>query len=158
MTIVNPFDFCLASLKPLGCFYFRCILSSQWKAVMVNLHILHCQLQRHFWRPVIRMCLATSKNLLLMLYDAPKRIFSMILWSSGQPKKLCKDTFFPTIHPLPLVIFATATVVAFVLLHNSRFNFHCYTQREAMPTQKLAWKWRCNLLWLLAQKITKGIH
>ena len=28
------------------------------------------------------------------------------------------------------------------------FNFHCYTQHEAMPTQKSA----------LARKITKGIH
>ena len=27
-----------------------------------------------------------------------------------------------------------------------------------MPTQKLAWKWCCNLSQLLAQKITKGIH
>ena len=55
-------------------------------------------------------------------------------------KKRCKDTFFSTLHPLSLVIFATATVMAFVLLHNSRFNFHCYTQREATPTQKLAEK------------------
>ena len=45
-----------------------------------------------------------------------------------------------------------------VLLHNSRFNFHCYTQREATLPQKLAWKWCCNLLWLLVWKITKGIH
>ena len=45
-------------------------------------------------------------------------------------------------HPpsLSTVIFATATVLAFVLLHNSSFNFHCYTQREATPTQKLARK------------------
>ena len=42
--VVNSLDFCLASLKSLGCFYFRCILSSQWKAVTVNLQILHCQL------------------------------------------------------------------------------------------------------------------
>ena len=54
--------------------------------------------------------------------------------------------FFPTLHPLSLVFFATATVLAFVLLRNSRFNFHCYTQREAMPTQKSAWMWRCNFL------------
>ena len=38
------------------------------------------------------------------------------------------------------------------------FNFHSYTQREATPTQKSARKWRCGLSWLLAQKITKGIH
>ena len=33
------------------------------------------------------------------------------------------------------------TVLAFVLLRNSRFNFHCYTQCEATPTQKSARKW-----------------
>ena len=60
-----------------------------------------------------------------------------IFWSA---KKLCKDFFFHTLHPLSTVIFATATVLAFVLLCNSRFNLHCYTQHEAMPTQKLAQK------------------
>ena len=43
-----------------------------------------------------------------------------------------------------------------VLLCNSRFKFHCYTQHEATPTQKLARKWRCNLSWLLMQKDYKG--
>ena len=42
--VVNSLDVCPASLKSLGCFYFRCVLSSQWKAVTVNLRILHCQL------------------------------------------------------------------------------------------------------------------
>ena len=44
--VVNSLDFCPASLKSLGCFYFRCVLSSQsqWKAVTSNLRILHCQL------------------------------------------------------------------------------------------------------------------
>ena len=42
--VVNSLDFCLASLKSLGCFCFRCVLCSQWKAVTVNLRILHCQL------------------------------------------------------------------------------------------------------------------
>ena len=41
--------------------------------------------------------------------------------------KTTQRTFFPTLHPLSLVIFANATVVASVLLHNSRFSFHCYT-------------------------------
>ena len=66
--------------------------------------------------------------------------------------------FFSTLHRLFLVIFATATVVAFVLLRNSRFNFHCYTQCEATPAQKSARKWRCDLSRHLARKITKGIH
>ena len=57
-----------------------------------------------------------------------------IFWSD-------KDTFFFfTLHPLSTVIFATAIVLAFVLLRDSRFNFHCYTQREATPTQKSARK------------------
>ena len=103
------------------------------------------------------MCLATSSNLLLVLKDAPKQNISVKLWSSGQPKNDAKK-LFSTLHPLSLVIFATATVVAFVLLHNSRFNFHCYTQHEAMPTQKVSRKWRCNHSRLLAQKITKSIH
>ena len=42
--VVNSRDFYPALLKSLGCFYFRCVLSSQWKAVTVNLRILHCQL------------------------------------------------------------------------------------------------------------------
>ena len=50
--------------------------------------------------------------------------------SFGQPKNDAK-TLFSTFNPLSPVIFATATVVAFVLLRSSRFNFPCYTQREA---------------------------
>ena len=57
-----------------------------------------------------------------------------IFWSA---KKRRRDTFLSTLSP---VIFAAATVVAFVLLRNSRFSFHCYTQREATPTQKSAHK------------------
>ena len=72
--------------------------------------------------------------------------------------KTMQSLIFSTLHPLSLVISATATVVAFVLLCNSRFNFHCYTQCEAMPTQKSARKWCCDLSRLLARKITKGIH
>ena len=53
-------------------------------------------------------------------------------------KNEAKTLFFSTLHPLSTVIFATATVLAFVLLHNCRFNFHCYTQREPAPTQKSA--------------------
>ena len=61
--------------------------------------------------------------------------------------------FYSTLHPLSLVIFATATVLAFVLLRNSRFNFHCYTQHEATPTQKLARKWCCDFLHESLQRV-----
>ena len=94
--VVNSLDFCLASLKSLGCFYFRCVLSSQWKVVTVNMRILHCQLQRNFWRPVVIICLAINNNLLLVLEDAPKRIFSTNSRSSGQQKNDAKTLFF---HP-----------------------------------------------------------
>ena len=81
--------------------------------------------------------------------DAPKRLLASsffsprhrdLLVSKKQNKQKRKDTFFSTLHPFSPVIFATATVVAFVLLRNSTFNFHCYTQREAAPTQKSARK------------------
>ena len=64
-----------------------------------------------------------------------------ILWSA---KKWCRH-FFPTLHPHSPVILATATVLAFVLLRLSRFSLCCYTQHEAMPTQKSARQWCCNL-------------
>ena len=60
-----------------------------------------------------------------------------IFWSA---KKTTQRHFFSTLHPLSMVIFATAAVLAFVLLRDSRFNFRCYTQREATPTQKSARK------------------
>ena len=42
--LLTPLTIYPASLKPLGRFYFWCVLSSQWKAVTVNLRSLHCQL------------------------------------------------------------------------------------------------------------------
>ena len=104
------------------------------------------------------MCLATSNNLFLMLYGMPQNAFFPWTRHLLVSKKITQRHFFSTLHPLSSVIFATATVVAFVLLRSSRFNFHCYTQREATPSQKLAWKWHCDLSRLLAWKITKGIH
>ena len=64
--------------------------------------------------------------------------FSMHRWSSGQLKN---D--------------ANTTVVAFVLLRNCRFSFHCYTQHEAAPTQKSAPKWQ---LWRFVTSYTERFH
>ena len=86
------------------------------------------------------MCLATSTNLPLVPLDASKQIFSMKNRDLLISQKVTQRHFFSTLHPLFPVIFATATVVAFVLLRNFKFNYHCYTQHEAMPTQKLARK------------------
>ena len=45
-------------------------------------------------RHIVRMCLATSSNLLLMLQDAPNRIFPHSCFS-GQPKNYVKTVFHP---------------------------------------------------------------
>ena len=45
-------------------------------------------------RHIVRMCLATSSNLLLMLQDAPNRIFPHSCFS-GQPKNYVKTLFHP---------------------------------------------------------------
>ena len=83
-----------------------------------------------------------NKHLLLMLYNVPQNaFFPMHSRSSGLLKNDAK-MLLSILHHLSPVIFANAAVVAFVLLHNSRFHFHCYTQREPMPAQKLARKWQ----------------
>ena len=142
--VVNSLDFCPAPLKSLGCFRFRCVLSSQWKAVTVNLRILHCQLERHFWRPVVRMCLATSNNMppnaFFFFSPRTRDLLGRKRKKERERQKKTQRPFLSTLHLLFLVIVATATVVAFALLRNSRFNFHSYTQREATPTQKSARK------------------
>ena len=56
--------------------------------------------------------------------------------------------FFPILHHLFPVILAMATVVAFALLCNSRFNCHFHTQ----PAQKSALKW---WLWPFTTSCTK---
>ena len=91
-------------------------------------------------------------------YRMPQNAFFPRTRDLQVSQKTTERHFFPTLHPLSTAIFATATVLAFVLLRNSRFNFHCYTQREATPTQKSARKWRCDLSRLLVRKITKRIH
>ena len=117
----------------------------------------HCYTQREATptQKSARKCAATSRDFFrerlqsaftlvnqlrwIAQQDAPKRIFSANSRSSGQPKNDTK-TLFSTLHPLFTVIFTTAVVLAFVLLRDSRFNFHCYTQHEATPTQKSARK------------------
>ena len=133
-------DFCPASLKSLGSFYFRCILSLQRKAVTVNSRILHCQLQRHFWRPVVRMCLVASNNLLLVLQDAPKNFFSSFFLSSffstnsrssDLPKNDAK-TLFSTLHPLSTVILQLQQwwhLYCFAILGSTSTVIHSVKQR-----------------------------
>ena len=164
--VVKSLDFGLASLKSLGYLYFQCILSSQWNYWKVAQWQSDTDSELvNFMLPILKAFLevhsqnvsGNTQYLVARAIGCPKMHFSTNLRSSGQPKNNTK-ALFSTLHPLSQVIFATASVVAFVLLHSSRFNFHCYTQLEATPTQKSARKWCFDLLQLLAQKITKGIH
>ena len=96
--VVNSLDFCPASLKSLGCFYFRCVLSSQSKAVTVN-----------FTLPTLKAFLearnhnvsGNKQELVSRAIGCPKTHFfyeHAIFWSA---KKQCKDTFFPSSIPFP---------------------------------------------------------
>ena len=61
-------------------------------------------------------------------YRMPQNAFFLRTRELLVSQKMTQRHFFPTLHPLSMVIFATATVLAFVLLRDSRFNCHCYTQ------------------------------
>ena len=72
-------------------------------------------------------------------------------------QKTTQRHFFSILHPLSMVIFATATVLACVLLRDSRW-FHCYTQREATPTQKSARKCAATSRDVLRKRLQSAIH
>ena len=99
-----------------------------------------------FLRPVFRMCLATSNIFLLVLYTGCKKqqnknVFLPRTHDLLISRKTMQRHFFSLHPPSPFPCNScTTTVLAFVSLlpHSSRFNFHCYTQREATPTQKSA--------------------
>ena len=76
-----------------------------------------------------------------------------IFWSA---EKWCRHFFPHPPSPFPCNCFANATVVAFVLLHNSRFNFHCYTQQEPALSQKSAQKWQLQPFCKSCMKDYKG--
>ena len=156
--VVNSLDVCPASLKSLGCFYFRCVLSSQWKAVTVNSRILYYQRQRHFLRPVVIMCLEISNNLLLVLSDAPKRIIYFLFFyelaiSWSAPKRR-KDTFCSPSIPFPRYFLQLQQywhLYCFAILVSTSTVIH-NAYSEIIPEV------RCDLSRLLARKITKCIH
>ena len=90
-----------------------------------------CELAK-FTVPILKAFLkACSQNvsgnkqsLVTRPLDAEKHFFFWNSQSSGQQINNAKTLFFPTLHHLSPVIVANTTVVAFVLFHNSRFNFH----------------------------------
>ena len=56
------------------------------------------------------------------------------------------------------VILANAAVAAFVPLCNSSFNFTLMHSVKQRLLRNWPWSGSCDLLWLLPQKIAKGIH
>ena len=81
-----------------------------------------------------------SGNTCCSCFGMPQNTFFLRTHNLLISPKTMQRHFLFTLHPLSTVIFATATALAFVLLRDSRFNFHCYTQRETTPTQKSARK------------------
>ena len=77
-----------------------------------------------------------------------------IFSSAGKRCKL--KHFLPILHHLSPVILANVTVVAVVLIRNSRYSFHCYTQREAKATQKSPRKWQVRHFETSCSKDYKG--
>ena len=59
-------------------------------------------------------------------------------------------------HHFPPVILANSTVVAFILISNSLFSFHCCIQREPVPTQKSSRKWELRPFATSCTKNDKG--
>ena len=94
------------------------------------------------------MCLATSNNLLLVLQDAPKRIFSTNLRSSVQPKIDAKTLFFHPPSPFhgnfcncnSIGICTASQFQTQLPLRIVNSGIRLATQREATPTQKSARK------------------
>ena len=96
-----------------------------------------------------------KQELLACAIGCPKTHFFHELVIFWPAKKLHKDTFTHPPSPFP-GNFCNCNSGG--ICTAPRFNFHCYTQHETMPIQKLAQTWRCDLSQLLAWKITKGIH
>ena len=149
--VVNSLDFCPALLLLLPVHTFFTMEGNVSEFANFTLPTL-----KAFLEACSQNVSGNMQQLAARAIGCPKMHFFHELTIFWWAKKMTQRHFF--FHPLSPVIFATATVVAFALLSNSRFNFRCYTQCEATPTQKLAGKWHCNLSWLLTWKITKGIH
>ena len=65
--VVNSLEFCPASLKSLGCFHFRCVLSSQWIGGDSEFANFTLPTLNAFFEARSHNVLAISNNLLLVL-------------------------------------------------------------------------------------------
>ena len=85
-----------------------------------------------------------KQELVARATGCPKSIPPTYSRSSGHLKNDSMTFFLLSFFDPPFsdVILANAAAVTFVLLRNSSFNFHCYTQRETTPADKSDWKWQ----------------
>ena len=138
--LLTPLTFSPASIKSLGCFYpfppvraFFSVEGGDSKSANFTLPTLKAFLEARSHNVSGRMCRAIGCPKTLPPPPPPPPRNRHFLVS----KKTTQRHFFPIFHLLSQVIFATTTVggilYCFAILG---FNFHCYTQREATPTQK----------------------
>ena len=134
--VVNSLDFHLASLKPLGYFVVFTVKGGDSEFAKFTVPTL-----RAFLKACSQSVSGKKQELVAHAVGCKKIFFFPCTRNLLVSQEIIED-FFPILHHLSLVILANATVVASVLLCNSGFNFHCYTNHEPTPTQNLAWKWQ----------------
>ena len=140
MGLLTPLTFARHRLSPLASFTSSAYFlhnGRRWQWAC-ELYTASCKgvFWRCFWRPIAR-CVWQKAITCCLCYRMPQNTFFPWTRDLLVSQKTTQRHFIPTLHPLSPVIFATATVVAFVLLHNSRFNFHCYTQHDAVKQRLL---------------------
>ena len=119
------FDFYPASLKSLGCFYYRCVLSSHWKLITVNSRSLQCQLSRHFWRSIVSVS-GNKQKLVVRAIGCPKKCILSTHWRFCQPENAAKkDTWFHPPSPFPRNSCKRNSNGLCTVLQYSNFNFRC---------------------------------
>ena len=144
--VVNSLDLHLASLKPLGYFVVFTVKGGDSEFAKFTVPTL-----RAFLKACSQSVSGKKQELVAHAVGCKKIFFFPCTRNLLVSQEIIED-FFPILHHLSLVILANATVVASVLLCNSGFNFHCYTNHEPTPTQNLAWKWQLRpfvLVWMI---------
>ena len=88
---LTPLSFIWHHLIPLDVLLPVRTFSTQWQWTR---EVYSANFKRHFWRPVVKVCLATCKNLRLIPHRYQETHFFhafAIIWSA---EKLCKDSSF----------------------------------------------------------------
>ena len=156
MGLLTPLTFARHCLSPLaaftsGAYFLHSGRRWQWICEFYTANV-----KGIFWGTVI-MCLEISNNMLLMLWDAPKRIFSTNSRSSDQPQNNAETLFA---HPPSPFHGNFCNCNSIGICTASQFKFH-------LPLLYTVWsnayseigpEVRCNLSRLLSRKITKRIH